>query len=253
VNSLAVAGERPEGELSVHFKGIAAAAFVCAMAVGAAPASAGTIITATYTGTISLLLDKDGLLGTVVERHTASDLAFTNTFVFDLDEGDRLTQPIGGIPSDQLLGGSEYFGKAPLLSSKLTINGVTLEFLGGFATQQLTQQGVVVHSLVEDRSNDVWSANYIAIQANAPGLLTTPFAGAATGHAAWGGAAAICAAANGSCADMRFQVLFVPEYMTVNIESGSGSGAVPEPATWALMIAGFGLMGAALRRRVIAA
>ena len=28
-----------------------------------------------------------------------------------------------------------------------------------------------------------------------------------------------------------------------------GAGAVPEPATWALMIGGFGIMGAALRRR----
>ncbi len=31
--------------------------------------------------------------------------------------------------------------------------------------------------------------------------------------------------------------------------SGSGVGAVPEPATWALMIAGFGFVGTALRRR----
>lgn len=31
------------------------------------------------------------------------------------------------------------------------------------------------------------------------------------------------------------------------------NGAIPEPGTWALMIAGFGLMGAALRRRALAA
>jgi hypothetical protein len=33
----------------------------------------------------------------------------------------------------------------------------------------------------------------------------------------------------------------------------SGGGAVPEPATWAMMIVGFGLAGAALRRRPNAA
>ena len=31
------------------------------------------------------------------------------------------------------------------------------------------------------------------------------------------------------------------------------SGAVPEPATWAMLIAGFGLVGASLRRRETAA
>jgi hypothetical protein len=31
--------------------------------------------------------------------------------------------------------------------------------------------------------------------------------------------------------------------------SAAVSGAVPEPATWAMMIAGFGMTGAALRRR----
>jgi hypothetical protein len=35
-----------------------------------------------------------------------------------------------------------------------------------------------------------------------------------------------------------------------DIGGGGGAGGVPEPATWALMIVGFGAVGAALRRRV---
>jgi len=36
---------------------------------------------------------------------------------------------------------------------------------------------------------------------------------------------------------------------TINILSAAPTPSVPEPATWAMMIAGFGAMGAALRRR----
>lgn len=37
--------------------------------------------------------------------------------------------------------------------------------------------------------------------------------------------------------------------VTVNIGTGGNTGAVPEPAAWALMTLGFGAVGAALRRR----
>jgi hypothetical protein len=33
------------------------------------------------------------------------------------------------------------------------------------------------------------------------------------------------------------------------VDVGGGGGGVPEPATWSMLVAGFGLMGAALRRR----
>lgn len=37
-----------------------------------------------------------------------------------------------------------------------------------------------------------------------------------------------------------------------DVQIGGGTGAVPEPASWALLIAGFGLVGAASRRRRVA-
>ena len=39
------------------------------------------------------------------------------------------------------------------------------------------------------------------------------------------------------------------KFLSAATTGGGGTGAVPEPATWAMMLAGFGLMGAAMRRR----
>jgi len=38
----------------------------------------------------------------------------------------------------------------------------------------------------------------------------------------------------------------------LEISGAAGAGAVPEPASWAMLIAGFGLVGAAMRRRTTA-
>ncbi len=40
-----------------------------------------------------------------------------------------------------------------------------------------------------------------------------------------------------------------PGITNLTFETGSFNGGVPEPATWAMMLAGFGLIGATMRRR----
>jgi len=52
--------------------------------------------------------------------------------------------------------------------------------------------------------------------------------------------------------DPVFTILggFASDYSLVGVPGGA-TGAVPEPASWMMMIAGFGLLGAALRRRDI--
>ena len=47
----------------------------------------------------------------------------------------------------------------------------------------------------------------------------------------------------------RDELLYFREHGSL---PGSDVGAVPEPATWAMMIGGFGLVGAAMRRRAAA-
>jgi hypothetical protein len=40
-----------------------------------------------------------------------------------------------------------------------------------------------------------------------------------------------------------------PQSLSVYAKMGDGDGAVPEPASWAMMLGGFGLVGGAMRRR----
>lgn len=61
-------------------------------------------------------------------------------------------------------------------------------------------------------------------------------------------------------ASNTFSIGFAPEvtaeeraYFGANVETTPFSVAVPEPGTWALLLTGFGLAGAALRRRLAAA
>jgi hypothetical protein len=47
------------------------------------------------------------------------------------------------------------------------------------------------------------------------------------------------------------RVEFTNVVLTADAIAGAGAAAIPEPAAWSLMIAGFGLIGSALRRRSV--
>jgi len=55
--------------------------------------------------------------------------------------------------------------------------------------------------------------------------------------------------ATSAATDLTFLMTNPPSYFDLDAISVTDSGAVPEAGTWALMLAGFGLTGAALRRR----
>ncbi len=56
--------------------------------------------------------------------------------------------------------------------------------------------------------------------------------------------------ATGAATDLGFIFYHEPSFWLLdNISLVSADGVVPEPATWGMMIAGFGLVGSALRRR----
>lgn len=59
----------------------------------------------------------------------------------------------------------------------------------------------------------------------------------------------------GTMGDIAAFTFYAPAPLTLTVGNirFDAAGAVPEPATWAMMIAGFGLVGAGLRRRLVVA
>ena len=88
-------------------------------------------------------------------------------------------------------------------------------------------------------------------------LFQSPFVGA--GQTFWcvqnNGCFDFAGPAEGLLSTANFNTFSRQSYQGNQIIASAGGGVVPEPATWALMITGFGLAGSALRsaRRVVAA
>ena len=217
--------------------------------IGATSASADTIIHATYKGTLTNFIDRNGLFGAPVLTPSAG-VAFVDSFTFDLEKGYRITNVISGRPADNLLGGSIYGGGNPMVDARLTINGRTVQFYGPDVQEQFTQQGRVVQSASEDLNDaGVSWLNIVQFETNAPGSLTTPYSGVRTGDDFFGGFFSECPIIAGSCGADIVEGFFETDSVSITVNGVSAGPGVPEPDSWALMVLGFGGLGIALRRR----
>jgi hypothetical protein len=88
----------------------------------------------TYTGQVTQLNDSAGLFGLNGTGLTAS---YSDRYTFDLSKGTHITC----CGYDQVYGGTDFSEPSPLLDSKLTINGHTVDFPGGAGDQQLNGAG----------------------------------------------------------------------------------------------------------------
>jgi hypothetical protein len=216
----------------------AAVGVLAAAGVAATPAAAATTRQMTFSGQVQSLNDGSHLFGPTAFGDLA-DHSFTATFGFDLPSAGELKS--GGV--DILAGGSQIFRPA-FVSGRLTFAGVTHVFaserfgsvgVGGGAA------GATVRGLVDGEQEDLTlNANLDFIN---PGDLGFDFTAmlapldTGSGFRAW----------NVAGRDAALGVLFV-DRVSVG-DAPATPAAVPEPAAWALMIAGFGMAGAGLRRR----
>jgi len=198
-------------------------------------------MTLTYQGIVTAGSDNFGAFG---ELGSLAGSAFTATLTFDTDFIGRSTT----IYQDRLDGGSE-FSLPTFLSTQLTIGGITQSFDGPYR-QTLVRSDSLIGGFVSD-VNVIAAPPSTPVGSNQFALFLNGDLGAkpslerngtwtatdSTGHfqlSQYDSTKAAYVAASGKL------------YAQTATLSG---GVVPEPATWAVMILGFGAVGTAIRRR----
>ena len=213
---------------------VAACAAAFATLIVATSAQAAVMV-ATYSGYVTYSADFAGVFGAA-----NTDLVgerFTAVFRYDTTVSRNDYGTVRSVD-----GGVAFGSASPMLDSRITITGTTRHVEGAAQGMAYYDQGIhVQHSSSDDGPLGVSIISMGVRPVNAPSLLETPFeAGAPLGGRIGGGAIYFRAAPG------------APDTLIgVAVEHASVT-AVPEPATWALMIGGFGLAGAGLRRRRVA-
>jgi hypothetical protein len=209
--------------------------------------AAAAVMMATFTGTV---VQPGGLL---------NGNAFTATFRYDTNVGNLTLldgveiisggsfDGLGGAPfspmqffSMRITGGSQY---------DITVsNPEDFSSIGNYASAGNQYYGTTgyfdVHAESDIRDESIGFLEFaiIDVEGFAPtGLaLDTPFAGAVSG----GGTQYSYGRFENGFQIQSLSVNLAPSYVTVE-----SVGGIPEPATWAMLITGFGLTGAMMRRR----
>jgi hypothetical protein len=228
--------------------GLAAAAAAGLLAT-AGPASAVVMI-ATFTGQVSDGADATNFFGLGATLDNAS---FTATFRYDTALG--LAETIPGV-RDARSGGPDLGAPSPILSATLRINGVTDVLptsLNGRANVFIgpdtwEQTFLYTDAFYMNGALQAYGAmRLFVLSAPTPTLLTTPYVGGnMTFNSGPDTINEVTRFQYDGASDLyslNYSALLAPDLVTL------APAPVPEPGVWALLIGGFGGMGAALRRR----
>ena len=213
------------------------AALVASLGLMAGAAQAA-VVTLTYSGTVKSGTDGAGLFGTAGAN--LSGLAFSSVFVFD-DSAEIIQRN----DLHYNYGGTYVGTPSPLISVGLTIDGASYTplMIGDFSQGYLAQRALGIltnnyYQLLQTTSGS-FDGDHVSFNCYDKPKVSL---GALTCDSRDDGLFLL--GANSATIGV-----FAITSATMSPPVDVGVSYVPEPATWAMMIAGFGLVGGALRRR----
>ncbi len=215
--------------------GVTLAAALAVTVVGA-PASAA-IVTMTYTGVVGTLMYNSGHFG----PGDLTGLDFTASYVFDTSLGTHFL-----FDDAQYLYSGVGLGANPTISASLTINGLTALIDGGYSSGYYTTSFGISGNASEE--------HVVAGFFETKDLII--YVGGIVAPARFGAFSIDLTEAQSLASTGGFDI-YGPGYQTagqllvqrLTMSTDEVATVVPEPATWALMLMGFGLAGGALRTR----
>lgn len=203
----------------------------------------------TYDGVVRTALGPSSLFGAPATELVGS--AYRAVYLFDTEVGRTAREAT----FQSVAGGTDIDEPSPWLGASLTVNGVTVQLLGDKRSVAATASGqnfarvssVAVHNPDPDsfgERSQMWHSIFVPRGTSAIATrLDQPFVyDLSPGDVIERADFEIREPLDVRRLCCTTQFSFTPQRVTVAL-------AVPEPATWAMMVTGFGLLGAALRRR----
>lgn len=218
---------------------------VAAAGLLAAMPAAAIVKIATYSGIVSNGYDQTGVF--VAPDTDLTGYTWVAKFTYDKTLG--AVQATDGVTYDLSAGGTGLGspGGSPVIAATITINGVTKSVQTGY-------RGVIRTATSPEVRHDA-SYNFddgITYQDNSVVFIGNPPGAPASLDQNFGPVATTLRQGSVDWLTYDYSRGTEIEYAYARVSSDavySVSSAVPEPANWALMIAGFGMVGGALRRR----
>lgn len=232
----------------MKIRNCAAAAAALSLLAGSASA---TILTVTFTGTLSEGYDQTGRFGAAGTDLTGA--AFSVVEYFDTTKGVYNPPPF-----ESISGGTDNGIPGSPGSGSVTVNGVSASIAGGaisFLSRGQSSIGTFVydHEVAGDVETYGGISAHLNYGAGPPGGdFTTNFHGDCLGvdtcYGVFNFGSFINLPNHGSETYYTDSGKFL--ISTFDITGGTDPvSGVPEPATWAMMLVGFGMAGATVRRR----